>query len=54
MDNPTLQRTPAVTIDLDAYFRRIGYEGAGRPTLDTLAAIQVRHTETIAFENLSP
>lgn len=41
-------------IDLDAYFKRIGYEGARRPTLDTLAAIQLRHTETIAFENLNP
>ncbi|NGZ60531.1 MAG: arylamine N-acetyltransferase [Nitrospira sp. LK265] len=41
-------------IDLDAYFKRISYEGARRPTLDTLAAIQLRHTETIAFENLNP
>lgn len=54
MDSPTLQRTPAATIDLDGYFKRIGYEGAHRPTLDTLATIQLRHTETIAFENLNP
>ncbi|NGZ12031.1 MAG: arylamine N-acetyltransferase [Nitrospira sp. LK70] len=54
MDSPTLQRTPTTTIDLDAYFKRIGYGGAGKPTLDTLAAIQLRHTEAIAFENLNP
>jgi N-hydroxyarylamine O-acetyltransferase len=54
MDSPTLQRTPSSTIDLDAYFKRIGYEGARRPMLDTLRAIQLRHTETIAFENLNP
>ncbi len=54
MHDPTLQQTPTATIDLDAYFKRIGYEGAGRPTLDTLAAIQLRHTESIAFENLNP
>ncbi len=53
MDSPTLQRTPA-TIDLDAYFKRIGYEGVRKPTLDTLLAIQLRHTESIAFENLNP
>ncbi|MBX3331722.1 MAG: arylamine N-acetyltransferase [Nitrospira sp.] len=54
MANPTPQRTPTATIDLNAYFKRIGYEGAGRPTLDTLRAIQLRHTESIAFENLNP
>jgi N-hydroxyarylamine O-acetyltransferase len=41
-------------IDLDAYFQRIGYKGARTPTLETLRAIHVRHTETIAFENLNP
>ncbi len=54
MDSPTLQRTPSAKINLDAYFKRIGYEGARRPTLDTLATIQLLHTETIAFENLNP
>lgn len=53
MDSPTSQRTPTATIDLDAYFKRIGYEGVRQPTLDTLMAIQLRHTETIAFENLN-
>jgi len=40
--------------DLDAYLTRIGYTGERVPTLATLAAIHVRHTETIAFENLDP
>ncbi len=40
--------------DLDAYFERIGYSGERVPTLATLAAIHVRHTEAIAFENLNP
>ena len=42
------------SIDLDAYFQRIGYEGERTPTLETLRAIQLRHAETIAFENLNP
>lgn len=41
-------------IDLEAYFKRIGYAGDRAPTLDTLQAIQLRHAETIAFENLNP
>ena len=41
-------------IDLDAYFRRIGYAGAREPTLDTLAALHLRHARSIAFENLNP
>ncbi|HEU0204965.1 MAG TPA: arylamine N-acetyltransferase [Burkholderiaceae bacterium] len=40
--------------DLDAYFERIGYAGERRPTLDTLRAVQLRHTATIPFENLNP
>ncbi|MBD3884183.1 arylamine N-acetyltransferase [Phormidium tenue FACHB-886] len=48
-----LERTP-VDINLDAYFQRIGYDGERTPTLDTLRAIQLRHAETIAFENLNP
>ena len=42
------------TIDLDAYFRRIGYAGPRTPTLDTLRAIHFRHPQTIPFENLDP
>jgi N-hydroxyarylamine O-acetyltransferase len=41
-------------IDLDAYFRRIGYAGLREPTLDTLAALHLRHAQAIAFENLNP
>ncbi|XGV95585.1 MAG: arylamine N-acetyltransferase [Leptolyngbya sp. BL-A-14] len=42
------------SIDLDAYFERIGYRGDRDPTLQTLQALCQRHTETIAFENLNP
>lgn len=41
-------------IDLDAYFRRIGYTGDRTPTLETLRTLQRLHTETIPFENLNP
>jgi N-hydroxyarylamine O-acetyltransferase len=44
----------AETIDLDGYFRRIGYSGARAPTLETLGAIHLRHALTIPFENLDP
>lgn len=40
------------TIDLDAYFARIGYSGPTAPTLDTLGAIQLHHACSIPFENL--
>jgi N-hydroxyarylamine O-acetyltransferase len=43
-----------LTIDLDAYCRRIGYSGARVPTLDTLRAIHRLHPQAIAFENLDP
>jgi len=42
------------SLDLDAYFRRIGYEGERAATLDVLQALALRHTEAIAFENLNP
>lgn len=42
------------SIDLDAYFRRIGYDGSREPTLDTLRAIHARHPIAIPFENLDP
>src|SRR4051812_18295608 len=41
-------------VDIDAYLRRIGYEGGCAPTLDTLRAVILRHTESIPFENLDP
>jgi len=40
--------------DLDAYLRRIGYSGGRAPTLETLRAIHLRHTDAIPFENLDP
>lgn len=43
-----------MTIDLVAYFKRIGYSGETQPNLDTLRALHLRHTETIPFENLNP
>jgi N-hydroxyarylamine O-acetyltransferase len=42
----------APAVDLDAYFRRIGYDGPRAPTRETLRAIAVRHPDAIPFENL--
>jgi N-hydroxyarylamine O-acetyltransferase len=44
----------STAIDLDAYFERIRYAGPRVPTLETLRAIHVRHSQTIPFENLNP
>ena len=44
----------AETVDLDAYFSRIGYSGPREPTLQTLRAIHALHPAAIAFENLDP
>lgn len=41
-------------LNLDAYFRRIGYRGRREPTLDVLQALVLHHTQAIAFENLNP
>ena len=41
-------------IDVDAYFRRIGYEGTRAPTLETLRALHRLHPQAIPFENLDP
>jgi N-hydroxyarylamine O-acetyltransferase len=41
-----------MTLDLDAYFRRIGYQGSRAPTLDTLKALHFAQATTIPFENL--
>lgn len=43
-----------MSIDLDAYFRRIGYEGSRAPSLETLRSINLLHPQAIAFENLDP
>ena len=38
--------------DLDAYLRRIGYEGPREPSLATLRAIVADHSAAIPFENI--
>lgn len=42
------------TIDLDAYFARIGYSGPRTDTLETLRALHALHPAAISFENLDP
>lgn len=41
-------------IDLDAYFRRIGYSGSREATLEILRALHLRHPQAIPFENIDP
>ncbi len=43
---------PAAAVDLEAYFRRIGYDGPREPTLATLRALTLKHPDAIPFENL--
>src|SRR5581483_8518947 len=43
-----------MSVDLDAYFARVGYDGPRKATLDTLRALHRLHPQAIAFENLSP
>ena len=43
-----------MSVDLDAYFRRIGYSGDRAPTLAALRELHRLHPQAIAFENLSP
>lgn len=42
------------SLDLDAYFARIGYTGPARASLDALRALHALHAAAIPFENLSP
>jgi N-hydroxyarylamine O-acetyltransferase len=49
----TAAAVPAA-FDLDAYLRRIAYDGPRAPTLDTLREVHRRHVAAIAFENLDP
>ena len=42
------------TLDLDAYFKRIGYEGPREANLKTLRALHLKHPAAIPFENLNP
>ncbi|GLH70276.1 N-hydroxyarylamine O-acetyltransferase [Geothrix rubra] len=39
-------------LDLQTYFRRIGFQGEARPDLATLQALHLAHATTIPFENL--
>lgn len=41
-------------IDLQAYLRRIGWQGVVAPDMPTLQAIVAAHLATIPFENLNP
>jgi arylamine N-acetyltransferase len=43
-----------MTIDLPAYFTRIGYSGPAEPTVEALRALVAAHSRTIPFENLDP
>ncbi|MGH6836471.1 MAG: arylamine N-acetyltransferase family protein [Methylocella sp.] len=49
-----MEEVTETTVDLGAYFSRIGYLGGRMPTLETLKTIIVRHAEAIPFENLNP
>jgi N-hydroxyarylamine O-acetyltransferase len=39
-------------LDIDAYLRRVGYDGDPAPTAATLAALHRAHLATVPFENL--
>ena len=41
-----------MTVDLEAYFRRIGFSGPRAPTRATLDALCLAHVKAIPFENL--
>ena len=41
-----------MTLDLDAYLKRIGYDGPLRADLETLNALHERHVNAVPFENL--
>ena len=43
-----------MSVDLDAYFRRVGYDGPQTATLATLRALHRLQPQAIAFENLDP
>lgn len=43
-----------MTLDLGAYFDRIGYGGEAAPNLKVLRALMAAHTGSIPFENLDP
>ncbi|MFB7671994.1 arylamine N-acetyltransferase [Kitasatospora purpeofusca] len=41
-----------MSVDLDKYFARIGWDGERAPTLDTLRSLQYAHVLGIPFENI--
>ncbi|ORA84022.1 arylamine N-acetyltransferase [Mycobacterium malmoense] len=43
-----------MALDLNGYFNRIDYRGAGEPNLVVLQDLVTAHTRTIPFENLDP
>lgn len=43
-----------MALDLNGYFDRIDYRGAGEPNLVVLQDLVTAHTRTIPFENLDP
>jgi N-hydroxyarylamine O-acetyltransferase len=43
-----------MSIDLDAYFKRIGYAGPRDASLSTLRELHYLHPQAIPFENLDP
>jgi N-hydroxyarylamine O-acetyltransferase len=49
-----LTRGRGTGLDLAAYLARVGYDGERTPTIETLRTVQLRHAESIAFENLNP
>lgn len=43
-----------MSIDLEAYFKRVGYTGARDSSLSTLRELHYLHPQAIPFENLDP
>lgn len=41
------------SVEVDAYLRRLGVEHPAWPTVDVLRELQMRHLQTVPFENLS-
>ncbi|MET7656259.1 arylamine N-acetyltransferase [Streptomyces sp. NPDC005486] len=48
------ETTPFAPGELDAYFRRIGWEGDRRADAVTLRGVHLAHSRAIPFENLDP
>ncbi|MFD9392665.1 arylamine N-acetyltransferase [Streptomyces sp. NPDC060000] len=48
------ETTPFAPDELDAYFRRIGWEGDRRADAATLRGVHLAHSRAIPFENLDP